>query len=72
MSIEVARLLGKTPGLSKQLGLADDWAYQIVKQVGNYGQIYDRSLGEKSPLKLPRGLNKLWTEGGLQYAPPFL
>ena len=69
---EVARLLGKTPGLSKQLGLADDWAYQIVKQVGNYGQIYDRSLGEKSPLKLPRGLNKLWTEGGLQSAPPFL
>lgn len=69
---EVARLLGKTPGLSKQLGLADDWGYQIIKQVGNYAQIYDRSLGEKSPLKLPRGFNRLWTDGGLQYAPPLL
>lgn len=69
---EVSRLLGKTAGFSKQLGLKDDWAYQIIKQVGNYGQIYDRNLGDASALKLPRDLNRLWTDGGLQYAPPFL
>lgn len=69
---EVARLLGGTAGLSAKLGLKDDWAYQIIKQVGNYGQMYERSLGEKSPLNLPRDLNRLWTNGGLHYAPPFL
>ena len=65
-------MLGGTAGLSKQLGLGDDWAYQIIKQLGNYGEIYDRTLGEHSALKLPRGLNKLWNEGGLLYSPPFL
>ena len=69
---EVKRMLGSTPGMSKQLGLADDWAYQIVKQIGSYAEIYDRTLGEGSTLKLPRGLNKLWNEGGLLYSPPFL
>ena len=69
---EVKRMLGGTPGLSKQLGLADDWAYQIIKQVGSYAEIYDRTLGEGSSLKLPRGLNKLWNDGGLLYSPPFL
>lgn len=69
---EVRRLLGGTPGLSKQLGLSDDWAYQIIKQLGNYGEIYERTLGEGSPLKFPRGLNKIWSEGGLLYSPPFL
>lgn len=69
---EVRRMLGGTPGLSKQLGLPDDWAYQVVKQVGNYGEIYDRTLGEQSTLKLPRGLNRLWNDGGLLYSPPFL
>ena len=69
---EVKRMLGGTPGLSKQLGLNDDWAYQVIKAVGNYAEIYDRTLGEGSSLKLPRGLNKLWSDGGLLYSPPFL
>ena len=69
---EVKRMLGGTAGLSKQLGLNDDWAYQIIKQIGNYAEIYDRTLGEHSALKLPRGLNKLWNDGGLLYSPPFL
>lgn len=53
------------------LGLADDWAVKIVRQVGNYGEVFERTLGQNSPLKIGRGLNALWTEGGLQYAPPF-
>ena len=69
---EVKRMLGGTPGMSKQLGLNDDWAYQVIKQVGNYAEIYDRTLGEGSTLKLPRGLNRLWSDGGLLYSPPFL
>jgi general L-amino acid transport system substrate-binding protein len=69
---EIKRMLGGTPGLSKQMGLADDWAYQVIKQIGSYAEIYDRTLGEHSPLKLPRGLNRLWNEGGLLYSPPFL
>ncbi|MEW5962923.1 MAG: amino acid ABC transporter substrate-binding protein [Pseudomonadota bacterium] len=62
----VARLLGGGAGL----GLAPDWALQIVRQVGSYGELYERSLGQGSPLKLKRGLNDLWTRGGLMYAPP--
>jgi general L-amino acid transport system substrate-binding protein len=69
---EVARMLGGTPGMSKQMGLADDWALQVIRQVGNYAEIYDRTLGEHSSLKLPRGLNALWNDGGLLYSPPFL
>ena len=69
---EVKRMLGGTPGMSKQLGLNDDWAYQVIKAVGNYAEIYDRTLGDGSPLKLPRGLNRLWNDGGLLYSPPFL
>ena len=69
---EVRRMLGGTPGLSKQLGLSDDWAYQVIRQIGSYAEIYDRTLGEGSFLKLPRGLNKLWSDGGLLYSPPFL
>ena len=69
---EVKRMLGGTAGLSKQLGINDDWAYQVIKQIGNYAEIYDRTVGEGSPIKLPRGLNKLWSEGGLLYSPPFL
>ena len=69
---EVRRMLGGTPGLSKQLGLSDDWAFQVIKAIGNYGEIYDRTVGEHSALKLPRGLNKLWSDGGLMYSPPFL
>ena len=47
-----------------------DWAYNIIKQVGNYGEIFERNVGEKTPLGLARGLNQLWSKGGLLYAPP--
>ncbi|MGI0115653.1 amino acid ABC transporter substrate-binding protein [Zooshikella sp. RANM57] len=55
---------------AKSLGVSSDWAYQIVKQVGNYGEIFERNVGSSSPLKIDRGLNNLWTKGGIQYAPP--
>jgi len=66
----VQRILGVTPGMGKNLGLDDKWAYNIIKQVGNYGESYDRAMGKDSPLKLDRGLNKLWTQGGLMYGWP--
>jgi general L-amino acid transport system substrate-binding protein len=50
--------------------LSKDWVFQIVKQVGNYGEVFERNVGEGSPLKIARGLNRLWTKGGLQYGPP--
>jgi general L-amino acid transport system substrate-binding protein len=68
---EVRRFLGLEANLGQALGLPRDWAYQIVKNVGNYGEIFDRTLGVKSNLKLARGLNNLWTKGGLMYAMPF-
>jgi general L-amino acid transport system substrate-binding protein len=68
---EIKRLLGVEGDLGGQLGLSKDWAYYIVKQVGNYGESYDANLGEDSPLKLPRGLNALWRQGGMQYSPQF-
>lgn len=68
---DVRRFLGVEAHLGQSLGLAPDWALQIVKQIGNYGEIYDRSLGSRSPLKLERGLNNLWNKGGLMYAVPF-
>jgi general L-amino acid transport system substrate-binding protein len=68
-SPEVHRLLGKQPELSKGIGLRADWAYQIIKQIGNYGEIFERNLGKDSALHLPRALNRLWTDGGLIYAP---
>src|SRR5580692_741356 len=66
----IKRLLGVTPGMGKALGVDEKWVYTIVKQVGNYGESFDRNLGMKSPLKIDRGLNRLWKDGGLQYAPP--
>ncbi len=66
----IKRILGVTPGMGKALGVDEKWVYAIVKQVGNYGEAFDRNLGMGSPLKIDRGMNKLWTEGGLQYAPP--
>ena len=66
----IKRILGVTPGMGKALGVDEKWVYTIVKQVGNYGESFDRNLGPESPLKIDRGLNKLWTQGGLQYAPP--
>ena len=68
---QVKRLLGVDPmSASKKLGLKDDWAYQVVKQVGNYGEVFERNIGVNTPLKIKRGLNALWSDGGLQYAPP--
>lgn len=67
----IARLLGQKDNLGKPLGLDKDWAYRIIKQVGNYGEIFDRNVGKGSPLKLERGINALWTQGGLIYSPPF-
>lgn len=66
----IQRLLGKSGDLGKKLGLDNEWAYRIVKQVGSYKDIYDRNFGDKSPLKLPRGLNAQWTDGGLLYGFP--
>ena len=68
---EVKRMLGVSAGMGKALHIDDKWAYNIVKQVGNYGEIFERNVGKSSPLKLDRGLNNLWTKGGLMYAMPF-
>lgn len=67
----VKRLLGKEGDLGKGLGLPNDFALRVVKQVGNYGEMFDRNIGPKSVLKLDRGQNKLWKDGGLLYSPPF-
>jgi general L-amino acid transport system substrate-binding protein len=69
-SPEIRRLLGAEGQFGEALGLTNDWAYRIVKHVGNYGELYERHIGDKSPLKIKRGLNELWTRGGLQYAYP--
>src|SRR4030043_290059 len=68
---QIQRSLGVNPGFGKALGLDEKWAYNIITQVGNYGEIFDRNVGPKTPLKLDRGLNTLWTKGGLMYAIPF-
>jgi general L-amino acid transport system substrate-binding protein len=67
---DVKRLLGSEGGHGEALGLTNDWAYRIVKHVGNYGEAFERNVGQGSQLKIGRGLNALWTKGGLQYAPP--
>ena len=67
---EVKRLLGTEGKFGEGLGLTNDWAYQIIKQVGNYGEAFDRNVGKDSRLKIERGINRLWSQGGLQYAPP--
>src|SRR5690348_16877675 len=68
---EVQRMLGVSPGMGKALHLDEKWAYNIIKQVGNYGEVFERNVGSKTPLKLDRGINALWTKGGLMYAMPF-
>jgi general L-amino acid transport system substrate-binding protein len=68
---KIQRFLGTTPGMGKALGLDDTWAYNIIKQVGNYGEIFERNVGKNTKLGLERGLNALWTNGGLMYAAPF-
>jgi len=67
---DVKRLLGKEGDFGKGLGLDNEWVQRIIKQVGNYGEIFDRNVGAGSRLKIDRSLNKLWKNGGLQYAPP--
>jgi general L-amino acid transport system substrate-binding protein len=66
----VKRLLGAEGDFGKPLGLGKDWAQQAIKTVGNYGEMFDRNLGAQSPLKIERGLNKLWNKGGILFAPP--
>jgi general L-amino acid transport system substrate-binding protein len=68
---QIQRFLGVSPGYGKGLGLDEKWAYNIIKQVGNYGEVFDRNVGPKTPLKLERGLNALWSKGGLMYPYPF-
>ena len=67
---EIRRLIGVEGDYGAGLGLTPDWAARIVRAVGNYGEIFARNLGADSPLKIPRGLNALWRDGGLHYAPP--
>ncbi|MGZ8387844.1 MAG: amino acid ABC transporter substrate-binding protein [Rhodoplanes sp.] len=67
---EIKRLLGTEGNFGEQLGLPKEWAYRIVKLVGNYGEVFERNLGQSSPLKIARGLNALWTKGGIQYGMP--
>jgi general L-amino acid transport system substrate-binding protein len=66
----VQRILGTSEDTGKLLGLDKDWAYRAIKAVGNYGEVFERNVGPKSSLKLPRGANNLWNKGGLMYAPP--
>lgn len=68
---EIRRLLGKDGKFGEGLGVTNDWVVRIISAVGNYGESFDRNLGSRSPIKLPRGPNALWTAGGLQYSPPF-
>jgi general L-amino acid transport system substrate-binding protein len=67
---EIKRLVGTEGAYGEQLGLTKDWVVRIVKQVGNYGEVFDRNVGTGSKLGISRGLNRLWTKGGIQYAPP--
>ena len=66
----VKRLLGTEGSFGSELGISNDWAYNIIKHIGNYGESYERNVGPDTPLKLARGANALWTNGGLMYAPP--
>ncbi len=66
----IKRFVGTEGNYGEQLGLTKDWAVRIIKLVGNYGEVFERNVGEGSPLKINRGLNRLWDKGGIQYAPP--
>lgn len=70
VSPQVAKFLGATPGVGKGLGLSDDWAYNLIKQVGNYAEVFSRNLGEESAYKMDRELTNLWSNGGVLY--PFV
>lgn len=66
----IQRLVGTSGDAGKKLGLGSNWAYDTIKQVGNYAEMFERNVGLNTPLKISRGLNALWSNGGLQYAPP--
>ncbi|KZN14488.1 amino acid ABC transporter substrate-binding protein [Marinomonas sp. TW1] len=66
----IRRLLGAEGNMGESLGLGADWAYNIIAEVGNYGEVFERNVGPNTPVGLPRGINNLWTEGGVMYAPP--
>lgn len=67
---DVQRFVGSDGAYGEKLGLTKDWAMRIVKSVGNYGEVFERNVGAQSPLGIPRGINQLWSTGGIQYAPP--
>ena len=67
---DVMRLVGTEGSYGEELGLTKDWAARVIRHVGNYGEVYERNVGAESKLKIPRGLNQLWSAGGIQYAPP--
>lgn len=66
----VRRLLGQEGSFGEALGLTKDWGYRIIRHVGNYAEIFERNLGPGTAFAMERGLNRLWTQGGLMYAPP--
>jgi general L-amino acid transport system substrate-binding protein len=66
----VKRLVGTEGDFGKPLGLSSDWAVRVIRAVGNYGEVFERNVGAQSKLSIPRGLNELWDNGGIQYAPP--
>ncbi|OYY80575.1 MAG: amino acid ABC transporter substrate-bindnig protein, partial [Azorhizobium sp. 39-67-5] len=67
---DVKRLVGTDGNYGEQIGLTKDFAVRIVKAVGNYGEVFERNVGAGSKLGIPRGINQLWSTGGIQYAPP--
>ena len=67
---EIRRVLGKEGDMGTKLGVPNEWVVNIIKAVGNYGEIFERNVGPSTPLKIARGINALWSKGGLQYAPP--
>jgi general L-amino acid transport system substrate-binding protein len=67
---DVKRLVGTDDNYGEQLGLTQDWAVRIIRHVGNYGEVFERNVGTGSQLAIPRGINSLWSNGGIQYAPP--
>jgi len=71
LDAEARRLLGLDPGIGQPLGLDDRWAYRLLRETGNYAELWDRNLGAGSPIKAERGLNQLWSNGGLLYPLPF-
>jgi general L-amino acid transport system substrate-binding protein len=67
---DVKRLVGAEGNYGERMGLTKDWAVRVIRLVGNYGEVYERTVGVNSPLTIPRGINQLWNKGGILYAPP--